>query len=65
MASKLKITLKRSVIGRPSSQRATVRALGLRKLNSVVEREDTPNIRGMVRRIEHLVQVDTLEGSEA
>jgi large subunit ribosomal protein L30 len=46
-----------SVIGCTDDQRATVRGLGLRKLHQVVEREDTPMIRGMVRKIPHLVAV--------
>jgi large subunit ribosomal protein L30 len=46
-----------SVIGCTDDQRATVRGLGLRKLNQVVEREDTPMVRGMVRKIPHLVAV--------
>jgi len=47
--AKLRITWKRSAIGRPEVQKRTVRALGLRKLNQTVEHEDTPQIRGMVK----------------
>jgi large subunit ribosomal protein L30 len=47
----------RSVIGRPKEQRLVVQSLGLRKLNQVVEREDTPAVRGMVAKIPHLVQI--------
>lgn len=57
--AKLKITLTRSLIGWPEKQRATVRALGLTKTNSFVIQEDTPVIRGMLKKIEHLVAVET------
>lgn len=56
--AKLKITLTRSLIGRPEDQRATVKALGLGKTNSSVVQEDNPAIRGMVRKVEHLVKVE-------
>jgi len=46
-----------SVIGCPDDQRATVRGLGLRRLHQVVEREDTPMVRGMIRKVPHLVAV--------
>jgi large subunit ribosomal protein L30 len=59
--AKLKITLTRSLIGRPENQRATVKALGLHKLNSSVEQEDNAVIRGMVHKIEHLVTVEELQ----
>lgn len=55
---KLKITLVRSLIGRPEKQRRTVRALGLGKLNSQVVHDDTPSIRGMLRQVAHLVRVE-------
>jgi large subunit ribosomal protein L30 len=54
---KIKIQLVRSMIGRPEKQRRVVRGLGLRRLNQVVERPDTPAIRGMVRKIPHLVRI--------
>ncbi len=53
----LKIQYVRSGIGRPKSQKLVVLGLGLRKLNQVVERPDTPQIRGMVAKIPHLVQI--------
>lgn len=59
--AKLKITLTRSLIGRPEKQRATVKALGLRKLNSTVEHEATDVIRGMIHRVEHLVTVEEVQ----
>ena len=46
-----------SVIGCTDDQRATVRGLGLRKIHQVVEREDTPSVRGMVKKIPHLVEI--------
>ena len=51
MAKQLRITLVRSVIGRPEPQRRTVEALGLKKINQVVEHEDTPQIRGMINKV--------------
>lgn len=61
MMAKLKITLTRSLIGRPEDQRATVKALGLKKTNSFVMQDDTPAIRGMVRKVEHLVTVEEVQ----
>ena len=58
MAAKLKIVLRRSLIGRPEDQRATVQVLGLTKINHFVIQEDTPAIRGMIRKVEHLVNVE-------
>lgn len=57
MALKLKITLVRSAIDRPQTQKDTVRGLGLRKLHQTVVREDTPSIRGMIRKVSHLVTI--------
>lgn len=54
----LKITLVRSPIGRQKTQKATVKALGISKLNQTVEKEDTPAIRGMIESISHLVSVE-------
>ena len=56
--AKLKITLVRSVIGTPETQRKTVRSLGLRKLNSSSILPDSPTIRGQIHKIEHLVKVE-------
>ncbi len=53
----LKVKLVRSPIGCKVSHRATVRGLGLRRLNSVSELEDTPAVRGMINKIAYLVQV--------
>lgn len=54
---KLEITLKKSGIGCPKDQKATIKALGLGKLNSKVVTDDNPCIRGMVFKIKHLVDV--------
>ena len=58
--AKVKVTLKRSLIGRPETQRKTVRALGLRKINSVVELPDNPAIRGQLHKVELLIQVEEI-----
>jgi len=58
MANKLAITLTRSLIGRPKDQRETVKALGLRKLHQTVEHDDNPAIRGMIKKVSHLVTVE-------
>jgi large subunit ribosomal protein L30 len=55
--SKLTVTLVRSPIGRPQDQRATLKGLGLNKLNKTVTLEDTPSVRGMVKKVMHLVTV--------
>ncbi|MDF2954346.1 MAG: Ribosomal protein L30/L7E [Thermodesulfobacterium sp.] len=57
---KLKITLIRSKYGRKPDQRETLKGLGLRKIGQSVIREDNPMIRGMVRKVEHLVKVEEL-----
>ncbi len=54
----LKVKLVKSVIGRKDDQIATVKALGLRKIGSVVEKNDTPQIRGMINKVSHLVEVE-------
>jgi large subunit ribosomal protein L30 len=56
-AGTLRIKMIGSVIGCPEKQRATVRGLGLRRLHQVVERVDTPQVRGMVNKIPHLVAI--------
>ncbi|HEX9202970.1 MAG TPA: 50S ribosomal protein L30 [Vicinamibacteria bacterium] len=56
-AGTVKVKMIGSVIGCPDDQRATVRGLGLRKLHQVVEREDTPMVRGMIKKVPHLVAV--------
>jgi large subunit ribosomal protein L30 len=56
--AKLRITYTKSSIGYNERQRATVQALGLRRLHQVVEHADTPVIRGMVKKVSHLVRVE-------
>ncbi len=57
-AKTLKITLVRSTIGHKKNQKRTVEALGLRRLHYTVEKTDTPQIRGMINRVSHLVKVE-------
>lgn len=57
----LKITLKKSPIGYNEKQKRTVKALGLRKLSSSAVQPDNPQIRGMIRKVEHLVAVEQVE----
>ena len=56
----LKITLVRSINGAKKNQIATVKALGLKKIGSVVEQADNPQIRGMVKVVNHLVKVEEI-----
>lgn len=58
---RLRITLVKSPIGYSKRQKATVRALGLRRMNQSVEQKDVPEIRGMVNAISHLVRVEELD----
>ncbi len=55
---KIKITLVKSIIGTKQDHRATVRGLGLRKLNSSSELVDTPAVRGMINKVQYLVKVE-------
>jgi large subunit ribosomal protein L30 len=55
---KVKVTLVKSTIGCKERHRATVRGLGLRKLNQTVELEDTPAVRGMINRVNYLVRAE-------
>lgn len=56
--AKLRITYTKSSIGYNAKQKATIEALGLRRLHQVVEHLDTPVIRGMVNKVSHLVRVE-------
>lgn len=58
MAKKLRITQTKSAGGHPEDQRATVRALGIRHMQQTVVHNDTPQIRGMVFKVRHLVLVE-------
>lgn len=53
----LKVRQVRSVIGSPRDQKATVRALGLKRMNDTAEHADTPQVRGMIFKVKHLVEV--------
>lgn len=59
----VRITLVRSPIGYSVRQKATVRALGLRRINQTVEHQDSPTLRGMIAKVSHLIDVE--EGNEA
>lgn len=56
--AKLKITQVKSAIERPERQKATLRALGLNKLHRSVELEATPQVQGMIQKVNHLVKVE-------
>jgi large subunit ribosomal protein L30 len=58
VASKLKITLVKSIIGLSPKQEATVKALGLRHIRQVVEQDDTPTIRGMINAVPFCLKVE-------
>ena len=58
MAGMLKVTLVRSMIGRPEKHRKVLRGMGLTKMNRTVNLQDTPSIRGMVNAVDHLVKVE-------
>ncbi len=55
--AKLKLTLVRSIIGKPKRQKATVQALGLKRINQTVEKEVSPQVLGMVKKVQHLLSV--------
>lgn len=60
MAGKLKITWKKSAIGYAQDQKDTIKALGFKKLYSHVVHDDTPQVRGMIRKVAHLVEVEEI-----
>jgi large subunit ribosomal protein L30 len=59
---KLRVTQIRGAVGKPRRQRATLRALGLRRIRHAVVKDDRPEIRGMIARVEHLVEVQEVDG---
>lgn len=61
MPRKLRIRQTRSAIGRGEKQKRTVRALGFRRLQQVVVVDDTPQIRGMVNKIRHLIEIEEID----
>ncbi len=62
--AKLKIIQKKSGIGYPGDQRATLKALGLGKPNKTSIKNDTPDIKGMIYKVRHLIEVQNIEGGE-
>ena len=58
MPNKLSITLKKSMIGRPEKHRRVVHSLGLKKVNKTVVLKDTPSVRGMIRKVSHMLEVE-------
>jgi large subunit ribosomal protein L30 len=61
MAKKLRITQKRSAIDRNENQKRNIAALGIRRLHRPVVQNDTPQIRGMIYKVRHLVEVEELD----
>ncbi|MBQ9469847.1 MAG: 50S ribosomal protein L30 [Bacteroidales bacterium] len=58
--AKVKITQVRSVIGHPENQRASLRTLGIRRINHSVERELTPQTEGLIKKVKHLVRIENI-----
>ena len=58
---KIKITLKRSVIGKPEKVRRVIEAMGLKKIRQSRVFEDTPEIRGMIKKTSHMIEVENIE----
>ncbi|MBA2392152.1 MAG: 50S ribosomal protein L30 [Ktedonobacteraceae bacterium] len=56
--AKLRVKWVKSAIGYPKDQKATIKALGLRKMQQTVEHNDQPAVRGMIHKVKHLVQVE-------
>jgi large subunit ribosomal protein L30 len=65
VGNNLKITLVKSPIGRPEKQRKVLAGMGLNKMNKSVSLKDTAEIRGMIRKVAHLVSVDECEVKDA
>jgi large subunit ribosomal protein L30 len=61
MAKKIQITQVKSAIGYTQNQKVTIRTLGLRRLRHFVIHSDTPQIRGMIEKVKHLVQVEEVK----
>ena len=62
MTKKLRVTQRRSVIDRPKDQKVTVRRLGLHRIRDSVIKDDTPDVRGMISKVQHLVEVEEVDG---
>ncbi len=58
MAERIKVKLVRSMIGRPEKHRKVLRGMGLTRLNKTVELKDTPELRGMIKKVSHLVSTE-------
>lgn len=58
MAGRVKVTLKKSMIGRPEKHRRILRGMGLGRVNKTVELENTPSIRGMIQKVSHMVSAE-------
>lgn len=61
MANRLRVTQIRSTIDRNKKQKLTMAALGIHRMHQTVEHKDTPQIRGMIRRVYHLVRVEEID----
>jgi large subunit ribosomal protein L30 len=61
---RLRVTQVRSVINRPKDQKSTVRRLGLHRINDTVVKDDRPEIRGMIEKVRHLVEVQEVSEGE-
>ena len=64
-AGKILVTQVRSVIHRPKDQKDTVRRLGLHRINDSIVKDDRPEIRGMIRKVQHLVKVEEVSASSS
>jgi large subunit ribosomal protein L30 len=64
MVKKLKVKQIKSVIGRIENQKRTIKALGLGKLHKTVVHNDSPSIRGMIKAVQHLVEVEEVDGEK-
>lgn len=60
MAGVLKVTLVKSMVGRPEKHRKVLRGMGLAKLNRTVELVDTPSVRGMINKVSHMVKMEEI-----
>jgi large subunit ribosomal protein L30 len=58
MSAEFKITLVRSHIGKPANQKAVLNGMGLTKMNKTVILKDTPEVRGMIRKVSHMLRVE-------
>ena len=61
MADKLKVTLVKSSIGNRKNQKENLKGLGLSRINSSSTLENTPSVRGMLRKVQHLIRIETIE----